>query len=111
MAGTISSDLGPWIKPSLGDPLLFQQLVTPVTCWPEPEDWWPSGKDCAQFGAHFFPFDWQQAERWCHYLNRDPADVRYRALPRGNGRAYQASMSNASRAVAALTYRGVRYSN
>ena len=31
MAGTISSDLGPWIEPSLGDPLLFQQLVTPVT--------------------------------------------------------------------------------
>ena len=88
MAGTISSDLGPWIEPSLCDPLLFQQLVTPVTCWPGPEDWWPSGKDCAQFGAHFFPFDWQQAERWCHYLNRDPADVRYRALPRGNGRAY-----------------------
>ena len=39
MAGTIGSDLGPWIEPSLGDPLLFQQLLTPVKCWPEPEDW------------------------------------------------------------------------
>ena len=27
------------------------------------------------------------------------------------GKAYQASMSNASRAVTALTYRGVSYSN
>ena len=59
MAGTISSDLGPWIEPSLGDPLLFQQLVTPVTCKPEPEDWWPTKGHCAQFCAHFFPFDWQ----------------------------------------------------
>ena len=89
MAGTISSDLGPWIEPSLGDPLLSQQLVTPVTCLPEPEDWWPSGKDCAQFGAHFFPFDWQQAESWCRHLNRDPADVRYRAIPRDGGKVYK----------------------
>ena len=77
MAGTISSDLGPWIEPSLGDPLLFQQLVTPVTCWPQPEEWWPSGKDCAQFGAHFFPFDWQQAEEWCRW----PVSYTHLTLP------------------------------
>ena len=85
MAGTISSDLGPWIEPSLGDPLLFQQLVTPVTCKPELQDWWPTKGHCAQFCAHFFPFDWQQAESWCRHLNRDPADVRYRAIPRDGG--------------------------
>ena len=43
---------------------------------------------CAVWCA-FFPFDWQQAEEWCRWLNRDPADVRYRALPRGDGRAYR----------------------
>ena len=89
MAGTISSDLGPWIEPSLGDQLLFQQLVTPVTCKPEPEDWWPTKGHCAQFCAHFFPFDWQQAEDWCRHLNRDTADVRYRAIPRDGGRVYK----------------------
>ena len=89
MAGTISSDLGPWIEPSLGEPLLFQQLVTPPTCTPLEDIWWPCRRHCAQFGAHSFPFDWPQAEFWCHHLNRDPADVRYRAITRNGGRVYK----------------------
>ena len=89
MAGTISSDLGPWIEPSLVDKLHSHQLATSPICVQEPEDWWPTSGHCAHSCAHFFPFDWLQAEEWCRHLNRDPADVRYRAIPRNSGKVYK----------------------